>query len=638
MSDRPPEDPPVESDASGPVEEAKGAVGPLPDAAPGPVGAEISQTLTLDEPGPIEEPHEGTAPSLADLPSLSEGDSQDSYASTSDFASSLEGVSKRASSAAKRALRADEAARAAAFGRALGILLGLTMISIVWLGGPTWLVVATELALGNLMVASLWTAKRSEDPRHYTRGLFRWFAASCVAASWVVQLYLGVFSPTALVVTLGISFIATGWDRSWALGAPIVAALGYFVMALAITVGLFDDPGRMASRDVLTQTRFFFTFMAPLVMVLTAWVARQGRRILYRAISDAHESALLAGMREAQLAEVKQDLDAALAAGRGVGGRYTGAKMGGYELGALIGRGAMGEVYGAREVESKAPAAVKLLVQGVTRQKTLVARFHQEAEITRGLDSPHIVSVLETGSAPDGTPFIVMERLEGHDLGWHLRRKGTFSVADALMLVEHVGRGLDAAHAAGIVHRDIKPRNLFLDDRGEELWKILDFGVSKARDSSGTLTQSGLVGTPSYMSPEQAEAADVDGRADVFGLGAVLYRVLTGRRPFAGESPAQVLYEVVHHQPLRPSALVPEIPTQVEYVVAIALAKHARHRFASGAQFFHALESAAKGKLPKARIDRARRILKAHPWREPGVATDAEDSGDAPALSPASPA
>lgn len=607
--------------------------------------APVSGPLPLDPEPPAPTPRDesvasqaGSAPSIADLPSLTSGDrGSNSLESVAGFASSLEGVAKRASGAARRALRADEAARAGAFGRALAVLLVITMISMGWLGGPGWLIAVTELGLANLLVASLYVAHETRDPRNYTRRMFRYFAASCVVASLCVQLYLGVFSPTALVVTLGISFIATGWDRSWALGAPIAAAVGYFVMAACITFEVFADPGRMRSVGTAFEIRIFFTFVAPLVMVFTAWVARQGREIIFKAIQEAHEAALLAGMREAQLAEVKQDLDAALAAGAGVGGRYTGAKMGSYELGAILGRGAMGEVYAARHTQSGASAAVKLLVQGVARQPTLVARFEREAQVTAELESPHVVRVLETGHAPDGAPYIVMEKLAGHDLSWHLRRRGSFSIADALMLADQVGKGLDAAHKQGIVHRDIKPRNLFLVDaeggnaQAEETWKILDFGVSKLRSSSGTLTQSGLVGTPSYMAPEQAEAGQVDGRADIFALGAVLYRVLTGRRPFSGQGPAQVLYEVVHRQPRRPSELVPELPSQVEYVLAIALAKQPRHRFGSGAQLFVALRAAASGKLARATVDRAKRILKAQPWAETVHADDGvadEDEGD----------
>ena len=534
-----------------------------------------------------------------------------------EFASNVEGVSRRASSAARRALRADEATRAGAFARALVVLLLLTMASPMWLGGPTWLIVATELSLAGLLGVALWVARVTRDPRRYARRHFRILAVTCVFGAGAALVYLGIFSPTALVITLGISFIATGWDRSFALGAPVFAALGYMVMSAVITLGWVPDFGRLQPAVTSEGARWFFVFVAPTVMLLTARVSRSGREIIFGAIQEAHEAALLAGMREAQLAEVKQDLDAALAAGAGVGGRYTGAKMGNYELGAILGRGAMGEVYLARALDGKDIAAVKLLVQGVQQQPTLVARFRREAEITQDLVSPHVVHVRATGEAPDGTPFIVMERLIGHDLSWHLRRRGRFTLADALMLCEHVAKGLDAAHAAGIIHRDIKPRNLFLaesEGREDEVWKILDFGVSKLRTSEGTLTQSGLVGTPGYMAPEQAAGDAVDERADLFALGAVLFRVLTGRPPFSGAGPVQVLYEVVHRQPQRPTELAPEIPRAVELVLAVALAKSPRHRFATGAQLFNAMRAAAADELPQSLEARARRILKANPW------------------------
>jgi serine/threonine-protein kinase len=254
-------------------------------------------------------------------------------------------------------------------------------------------------------------------------------------------------------------------------------------------------------------------------------------------------------------------------------------------------------------------------VQSVASDPTLLARFQREGEITSGLDSPHLVEIYESGVAPDGAAFIAMELLAGRDLSWHLRRRGAFSIADALMLMDHLCAGLDAAHGAGIVHRDIKPRNLFLAEvGGEEVWKILDFGVSKLKTATGTLTHSGLVGTPGYMAPEQAEARRVDERADLFAAGAVLYRVLTGRPAFSGAGPAQILYEVVHRQPQRPSKLVPDLPKQVEYVLAIALAKNPRYRFGSGSNLFAAFREAAAGRLDERLVQRARRLLKAQPW------------------------
>jgi serine/threonine-protein kinase len=537
--------------------------------------------------------------------------------SLADYGSNLDGVNRQASSAARRALHRDEAARAAAFARSLAALVGVTMLALIYLGGPAWLVIHTELWLAALLGTSLWVANRASKPKTYTRTHFRVFALVCMFAAVAAEYYLGVFSPTPLVVTLGISFLATGEDRNFAWGIPILGGAGYFLLAMLIILGVVPDFGRLGSKGTPTETKLFFALMVPAAMIMTAWVSRRGRSIIYRAIEDAHQAALLAGMREAQLAEVKQDLDAALAAGAGVGGRYTGAVMGDYLLGSIIGRGAMGEVYSAKQVSEGKAAAVKLLVEGVGRDPTLLARFKREGEITRNLHCPNLVEVYEAGVAPDGAAFIAMELLEGRDLSWHLRRKGTFSLADALMLVDHVTAGLDAAHSANIVHRDIKPQNLFLAELpgGEERWKILDFGVAKlSGGGGGTLTQSALVGTPGYMAPEQAEARFVDARADIFAVGAVLYRVLTGRPPFAGDGPAQILYEVVHRHPHKPSKLVEELPEQVEHVVAIAMAKDPRHRFPSGAQLFAAFRDAAANRLDPRLQRRAQRLLEAQPW------------------------
>lgn len=574
-----------------------------------------AQATAVDAPVP------GDFDSMVELPSLllgslGSGTDHASSAGLANFGSSLEGVSRQASSAARRALHRDEATRAAAFARSLAALVGFTMLSLFYLGGPRWLVIHTELWLGILLTTSLWVANRAATPKRYTRFHFRVFAVACTLAAVAIEYYLGVFSPTPLVVTLGISFLATGEDRLFAVGIPILAGAGYLVLACLIIFAVIPDLGRLTSDGVPTETKLFFAVMAPAAMIMTAWVARRGRKIIYGAIENAHQAALLAGMREAQLAEVKEDLDAALNAGAGVGGRYTGAMMGDYSLGAIIGRGAMGEVYSAKEVSGSRLAAVKLLVQGVARDPTLLARFKREGEITRALKSPYLVKVFDAGTAPDGAAYIAMELLEGRDLSWYLRRKGTFSLADALMLCEHVSRGLDAAHAAGIVHRDIKPRNLFLAEveGQDERWKILDFGVAKLVRGAGSLTHSRLVGTPGYMAPEQAEARKIDARADIFALGAVLYRVLTGRPAFTGDGPAQILYEVVHRHPQRPSKLVPELSKQLEHFLAIALAKDPRHRFASGAELFNAFRAAAAERLPEGLERRAVRLLEAQPW------------------------
>jgi serine/threonine-protein kinase len=239
--------------------------------------------------------------------------------------------------------------------------------------------------------------------------------------------------------------------------------------------------------------------------------------------------------------------------------------------------------------------------------------------------------VLAAGQGPAGEPYFAMERLVGHDLSWHLRRRTRLSVQEVLMLAEHLAAGLRAAHAAGIVHRDLKPQNVFLHDSGRDepevdtttdagcapitsgTWKILDFGVAKVQGTGGTLTGVAVVGTPGYMAPEQVCGSPVDARTDVFALGAVVYRALTGRPPF-GVSEVQAMFDAVSRQPPAPSDLQRDIPKDVDQVLAIALAKESCDRFASAPELARALGDAARDELAPSVRERAAVVLRARPW------------------------
>jgi len=160
-------------------------------------------------------------------------------------------------------------------------------------------------------------------------------------------------------------------------------------------------------------------------------------------------------------------------------------------------------------------------------------------------------------------------------------------------MLDHVARGLEVARGAGVVHRDLKPHNLFF--HAGTTWKILDFGVSKLIGSEGTLTGNGIVGTPQYMAPEQAAGGEISHRSDVYALGAIAYRCLTGRALFSGRDITELVYQVVHARPIRPGALG-RVPSSVEDVLAIALAKDPRRRFPSAQAFAHAFMLARRGR------------------------------------------
>jgi serine/threonine-protein kinase len=186
-----------------------------------------------------------------------------------------------------------------------------------------------------------------------------------------------------------------------------------------------------------------------------------------------------------------------------------------------------------------------------------------------------------------------MERLHGADLATRLRAQNRMASDELVVLLDQVARGLEVARLAGVVHRDLKPHNLFCHDGGT--WKILDFGVSKLLGSEGTLTGDGIVGTPQYMAPEQASGGTVSHASDVYALGAIAYRCLTGRSPFRGRDLSELVYQVVHTPPLRPSDLG-RVSTQLDDVLAIAMAKDPRRRFASAVLFAQAFIAARRGK------------------------------------------
>ncbi len=306
---------------------------------------------------------------------------------------------------------------------------------------------------------------------------------------------------------------------------------------------------------------------------------------------------------------------------------HVGARAGPYTLRDRIGRGAMGEVYSAKHAESGGFAAVKLLHADMQEDSLLMQRFLREGEAASKLHAPNVVQIYEVGKLEGGEPFLAMELLRGHDLGWHLRRRGQLSLDEVLSLVDQVAAGLEAARVGGVVHRDLKPQNLFLAQQTNAvpIWKILDFGVSRLADSGGTLTKDVIVGTPGYMSPEQAGGHVATHRSDIFSFGAVVYRALTGEPPFAAEDTPQTLYQVVYRNPIQPSALVQGLPPDVDLVVAIALAKDPADRFESALEMAAAMRLAAKSALdPQSRLQ-ARTLLAALPW---GTGTRDSSPGD----------
>ena len=263
-----------------------------------------------------------------------------------------------------------------------------------------------------------------------------------------------------------------------------------------------------------------------------------------------------------------------------------------YQILRVIGEGGMGRVYEASHTRLVSKRlAIKVLHGDLIRQALVVGRFLREAEATSALNHPGIVGILDVNQLSDGRPYIVAELLEGEHLGAYLARKGRLAIDDALSIVRPVCQALMAAHAKGIVHRDIKPENIFLVNRaGQRTVKVLDFGISSVGTAAAKITKTGtVIGTPTYMPPEQARGRRVDHRADVYAVGAILYEALTGKCPFEGVDPMSTLASVLTDEPARPRSLAPSIPRALESVVRKAMAKQPKERQATMRELDEAL-------------------------------------------------
>jgi eukaryotic-like serine/threonine-protein kinase len=251
-----------------------------------------------------------------------------------------------------------------------------------------------------------------------------------------------------------------------------------------------------------------------------------------------------------------------------------------YALGALLGAGGMGQVYRARDPVLQRTVAVKVLSPAATDDRELVARFGREARAAAALHHPNIVAVFDSGTDGD-LHYLVMEYVDGQSLARLLRQEGMLEPGRVAEVGRQVCQALVAAHAVGLVHRDITPGNVLVDPAG--LVKVADFGIAKLAAAT-TMTGDGMVlGTAAYLAPEQAQGRPVDGRSDLYGLGCVLYELLTGAPPFAGDSPVVVAARQVTEQPIPPSDRNPRVGAALEAVVLTALAKAPADRYQSAA-------------------------------------------------------
>jgi serine/threonine-protein kinase len=327
-----------------------------------------------------------------------------------------------------------------------------------------------------------------------------------------------------------------------------------------------------------------------------------------------------------------------------------------YKILRMIGRGGMGSVYEAEHLALGKHVAIKFVMREYADDETVSNRFAREARAASVVESPHIVTVFDVGN-DDGRPYFVMELLRGEDLGSRLRREHRIPMALALHVIAQTLRGLSRAHEAGIVHRDLKPDNLFLcdsetDAEGVQV-KIVDFGISKIKKAHAAtmplaLTGHGTVlGTPFYMAPEQAQAKpDVDERADLYGVGAILFECLTGRPPHTGNSYEQVILAICMTDAPDLRTLAPNTPASVCAFVKRSLERDPIQRFKTARLMLSSLHEIAPEERKRVPLD-SKEVLATQrsngpdeqdSSRDVGLAATAKDPRSFPPNAPGTPA
>jgi tRNA A-37 threonylcarbamoyl transferase component Bud32 len=548
---------------------------------------------------------------------VSVGESSQAPESESSPTTSAGATSASSVVTARETLGLSEIHRSRAFLRiaiVLALVQGLSLFAVSGDAAARDILLATAALVVVVCVAVAYLIRSDENYRfEYTVVA----AYATIAAVFAGVYFYGVFSPAAVIVPFGVYFFCAGQSARASVAVYVTCAALYAILGVGVLTGAFPDRGIIRGDGAPLLDRAVILAIVEGIFLSTYLVARNTRATMLFAIERHDVVVRSLAQRDALLHEARHELVQAMRVG-GVG-RFSGEVVGSFRLGTVIGRGAMGEVYEAKRLDSNDRAAVKLIHPQLLVERDIVDRFFREAKITSSLDVANVVRVLEASPADAPIPYLAMERLVGDDLATILRDNKRLGMRRLLTLLRQVGVGLDAAHAAGIVHRDLKPRNLFCAraERGE-IWKILDFGVSKLDTGEGTLTKGQIVGTPAYMAPEQARAMEVGPRADIFALGVIAYRALTGAPPFSGDTSVEILFKISHGMPQIPSSLA-RLPEQVDLVLAIALAKAPDDRFASGGELAQALDAASHGRLEGRLQHHARALLADLPWGAKGA-------------------
>ena len=266
----------------------------------------------------------------------------------------------------------------------------------------------------------------------------------------------------------------------------------------------------------------------------------------------------------------------------------SGTVLGGrYEVLQLLGRGGMGAVYKAHDKELDRIVALKLIRPDLARNPEMVRRFKQELILARQITHKNVIRIFDLGQS-EGIKFITMDFVEGHDLRALLKEKGKFPPREAVRIMLQICRALEAAHGEHVIHRDLKPQNIMLDGKGRVY--VMDFGIARSVHVPGMTQTGALIGTPEYMSPEQARGENLDQRSDIFSLGVILYEILTGKKPYPSDVPIATLWKRMQEPVNPPVKLEPSLPLALNDIVVKTLQIEPENRFASAREMAHQLE------------------------------------------------
>ncbi len=502
-------------------------------------------------------------------------------------------------------------------------IVGAALLGVV---GPGALPVAIGCA-GILAIALLASYARARE----TARAWAWTLVGALSAlpAYTVGLHSGFACVVACVLFFGSAFdasesapsAASRWLRTY--GTWTACALSHLALFSLIVTGVVPDagnaptlvPGRTPIEPYAMHGFVQFLYLAAFGLGLA--IDRRYRALVVGSRLAAREAA----RREAQLRAANADVARALSSHEAL---FVGETMGRYRLDALLASGGMGEVYAASPVDGAGErVAVKVLRRDRASEPLSLVLFEEEAAVLGRVASPHVAKVLEVSPPDAELPYLVMELIEGATLATLLRARHHLSLEEVRVLVRDVAEGLRAVHAAGVIHRDLKPHNVMLTTSREGArWKIVDFGVAQLHDlvSAGAAL---VAGTPSYMAPEQALGERVDSRADLYALGLVAYRSLAGRPAFFGDDAIAIATAARSAGPPDPKLWVTLSP-ELERVLRLALAARPEDRLATAAETKKAFEGAFAGKLDARLRERAERLLEREPWSLPRATTDTD--------------